>query len=260
MKLIAPYFEDKTISILADFGKLDYDFLSVKCGLLQTELDENGTSRWKLVIVPLAMAPFEKCSPTADTKDFFLIADGGSNIRSAGNVYFYKYVRCAAHASEIIGKRMLKPYKKDMATESHKKVLQKYIDVMENCRLLTLALKSDKLEFKKLGISLTVPVETRWMTSYTCASQVYQNLNILIAQSPNLISKAERLILDLSKSDSRKLFEELDEIYKSLKEVNDFFQKNSTTIAEVVPVYLGLLDEIERLTAVPTSSVRYERH
>ncbi|EGT35478.1 hypothetical protein CAEBREN_14486 [Caenorhabditis brenneri] len=99
--------------------------------------------------------------------------------------------------------------------------------------------------YKELGVSLTTPNLTRWMTSYTCASQVYEHLSKLIAQLNKFDDTIQDIIMDISSTDNRGLFEELDIIYKPLKECNAYFQKNSTVISEVLHVYLSLLDEVQ---------------
>ncbi|CAL2046862.1 unnamed protein product [Caenorhabditis brenneri] len=54
---LAPFFNDKTIAIMVDFGKLSVDFLSVKGSYIVTTTDDDGNPVWKTVIAPIAMAP-----------------------------------------------------------------------------------------------------------------------------------------------------------------------------------------------------------
>ena len=78
--------------------------------------------------------------------------------------------------------------------------------------------------YKKLAISLTTPTDTRWMSIYNCASNVYSNMSKLIAQLPNLEKREECLVLELATNENRQLYEEIHEIYSPLKECNLFFQ------------------------------------
>ncbi|CAL2046624.1 unnamed protein product [Caenorhabditis brenneri] len=264
-KLLQPFFERKSVSVLADFGKLNFDFLSIKCGYLETIKDDNGIDRWALVIAPVAMAAvnleskdgesvyksilesLETCHQNADAKDCYIVADGGSNVRSAGKKYFGGYIRCAAHASEIIGKRMLNPYKKEKTTAEDKRVLAKYTDLMEKCKKLTQTLKADKFRYRDLGVSLVEPVPTRWMSGYICTFQVCDNISKLKDHIRNLSQKSRDLIMEISGAEYRALFDEMNPIYKSIAECNEYFQKNSTNISEVILAYVGLLDDVEEI-------------
>ncbi|CAO4372860.1 unnamed protein product [Caenorhabditis nigoni] len=259
---VAPFMANKTAAVLADFGKLHYDFLGIKIAFLDTLIDEEGVQYWKLVIAPVAMSAcrmkskdsaavfhsikesIEQFCQDVELSDLFLVADGASNVRASGRNYFLSYIRCSAHASEIVGKRMLSPYKRDKPSPLEQISLKKYSDLLEKCKEITAELKADKMEFKALGISLVNPVETRWMSRYMCCLQVYANVSKLIANLHNFRGKkSEDLILEIASNENRRLFDELNSIYASIKQVNDLFQSNDTTISDVLPAYLGLLDD-----------------
>ncbi|ULU02392.1 hypothetical protein L3Y34_002163 [Caenorhabditis briggsae] len=272
--LVLPIAKSGYLSFMADFGRVHEDFLCLKASYLEERIDEDGSLKWVTLVVPIAymsvsgdvkdannifimikQAVLNFFGEDFDLKTAFLTADGAHNIRRCATDHFNQYVRCFAHATDIIGKRTLLPYKSTIVSPLERSILKNYSDLLELCRLFTMSLKKDRALYKEIGVSLLDVVPTRWFSGFKCLVAVYKNIDKLGSFIAEMTPTSASHLDELLKIENRIRYKELSDVMDPLLQSNTYFQENSDSLKDVAVFVVSLMDEFDRFSVAGEKEV-----
>ncbi|CAR99496.1 Protein CBG28126 [Caenorhabditis briggsae] len=271
---VLPIAKSGYLSFMADFGRVHEDFLCLKASYLEERIDEDGSLKWVTLVVPIAymsvsgdvkdannifimikQAVLNFFGEDLDLKTAFLTADGAHNIRRCATDHFNQYVRCFAHATDIIGKRTLLPYKSTIVSPLERSILKNYSDLLELCRLFTMSLKKDRALYKEIGVSLLDVVPTRWFSGFKCLVAVYKNIDKLGSFIAEMTPTSASHLDELLKIENRIRYKELSDVMGPLLQSNTYFQENSDSLKDVAVFVVSLMDEFDRFSVAGEKEV-----
>ncbi|UMM30816.1 hypothetical protein L5515_012547 [Caenorhabditis briggsae] len=250
--LVLPIAKSGYLSFMADFGRVHEDFLCLKASYLEERIDEDGSLKWVTLVVPIAymsvsgdvkdanniyfmikQAVLNFFGEDLDLKTAFLTADGAHNTGRCATDHFNQYVRCFAHATDIIGKRTLLPYKSTTVSPFERSILKNYSDLLELCRLFTMSLKKDR----------------------ACLVAVYKNIDKLGSFIAEMTPTSASHLDELLKIENRIRYKELSDVMDPLLQSNTYFQENSDSLKDMAVFVVSLMDEFDRFSVAGEKEV-----